>query len=372
MKSRLVSVFLAATLALGGGSFAAAATRECATDSGSGKVIEVPEPLSEAERVSLSTAVYEALRSPPRGHRPESLIDDAPACPLGSFKAGDTTLTLFGGVAPFPTRWAASADGRAVYYLVAGSSGSELRQLGAKGTPHLLVAAYDSLRMVLSVFDEAPSDATLKAAIADSMSDPEFAPLAKFDTVGDAVTLYRETRSGLGAQLFGAPPSGERTAEIDLPDGRYFTPGPSGQTQMHEPDLPCPFELGKLTTRRLLVVDGRDETLDLACQYRSDDAFVSIFVQRLPDATLKREFESRRAGMKEDYKRPKDTAQLVGVKGPTRFEYGASWLGEDDRAGGIWMARKGDFVIEVDATWNVDSYRDARDAIQRIDRLFFP
>lgn len=36
------------------------------------------------------------------------------------------------------------------------------------------------------------------------------------------------------------------------------------------------------------------------------------------------------------------------------------------------MARKGDFVIEVDATWNVDSYRDARDAIQRIDRLFFP
>jgi hypothetical protein len=127
-----------------------------------------------------------------------------------------------------------------------------------------------------------------------------------------------------------------------------------------------------LTSRQLIVVDGSAKGLDLACQYRDDDVFVSIFVERLPDAALEREFEARKAGMMEDYKNPKDTPQLVGVNGPTRFAHGASWLGDDEQAGGIWMARKGEFVVEVDATWKLDAYRDARDAIQRIDRLFFP
>jgi hypothetical protein len=277
MKFRLLSAFVGVVLALGTGGPGAAAPGNCESGRGSGKPVEVSEPLPEAERVSLSKLVYEALRTPPQGHRPESLIDDAPPCPLGNFQAGDVTLSLSAGVAPFPTRWAVSADRNGTFYLVAGPSGDDARRFGIKAAPHLLVGVYDRIRVVLSVFDNAPSDATLKAAIANSMSDPEFTPLAQFDTEGDAVTLFRETQSGIGAQLFGAPPSGERTAAIGLPDGRYFVPGPSGRAVMREPDLPCPFELGKLTTRQLIVVEGSEEKLDLACQYRDDDAFSSGF-----------------------------------------------------------------------------------------------
>jgi hypothetical protein len=371
MRARIFSAALGMALAFAVSRDAAA--KDCAAElGGTGQKVEVLEPLSEAERVALSTLVYETLRALPKGHRPESLIDDAPPCPLGSFKAGDMTLTLFGGAAPFPLRWAGYPGKTAMFYLVAGPPGGELRRWGVKTAPYLLVAAYDRTRMVVSVFDDAPSDATLKDAIADSMRDPEFTPLAEFDGEGDAVTLFRETRSGIGAQLFGPAPSGERTATIGLPDGRYFAPGPSGQAVMREADLPCPFELGKLTTRQLVVVDGSTKGLDLACQYRDDDVVVSIFVERLPDAALERAFKARKAGMMNDYKNPKDTPQLVGVNGPTRFAHGASWLGDDEQAGGIWMARKGEFVIEVDATWKLDAYRDARDAIQRIDRIFFP
>lgn len=354
-----------------------AATRPaCAPALGeAGAPAALPSVYTEAQRVAVSAIIFEAMRAPSKGPRPETALDKRAPCPIATFQVREDRFSLNGGAAPGPLRWVTSANTALAFYLVPGREGPAAAELGFKRQPFALAAvvtlADDRMRHVLRLFDGPPSDEMIEQTIRESLTSGDFVPLADYDREGDAVTLFRGTLSHKSAQLFGPAPSGNRTAAILLPDGTYFLEGQARGAVMRDVGITCPAELGPLRDRQLVIVEADADQQDLACQYGSDDVRMSIFVERLPKADLARFFEEQRADMMKDYKDPKDTPQLVGVNGPTRFEHGASWLGAGDKAGGIWIGRKGDYVIELDGTWTVDSYRDARAAIKAFDQLTF-
>lgn len=355
---------------------AAAAPPSCATPiDGAGVAASLPRIFSEAQRVAVSTVIYQAMRTPAGAGRAETGLDSRAACPITTIPAPAGDYTLHGSAEPGLRRWAISDKSAFTFYLVAGEKSPEAAILGFRQRPYALAAFVaqngERMRHVLRLFDGAPSDQMLAELIGESLTSSDFTPLADYDTEGDAVTLFRGTLDGIGAQLFGPPPGGGRTAAILFPDGRYFLGLKDGAVSMRDVGVTCPKELVALTERQLIVVESDPAKQDLACQYGSDTVRISIFVEREPGADLKRWFEEQQADMKKDYGKIEDTPQLVGVNGPTRFEYGASWLGAGDKAGGIWIGRKGDYVIELDASWTIDSYQEARKAIRAFDQLTF-
>lgn len=354
----------------------AATAADCPADPAQvGAPATLPDVYAEAQRIAVTTVIYEALRAPATEPRPERDLAKRNGCALSTFDAGKDRFTLHSSASPGPVRWATSDTSGLAFYVAAGRRGPSATDLGLKHQPFALAMVVDGgrerIQQVLRLFDGQPSDRMIEEAIRESLTSGGFAPLAAYDSEGDAVTLFRATLSHRAAQLFGPPPRGDRTAAILLPDGTYFREGRDGDAVMRDIGIACPGQLGPLEHRQLIVVESDPLLQDLACQYASHDVWISIFVERLPKADLADYFETQRAEMKKDYKDPKDTPQLVGVNGPTHFQHGASWIGADEIAGGLWVGRKGDYIIEVDGKWTIDSYRDARAAIKAFDPLAF-
>lgn len=374
MRFRLLGVVLGLMLAMAGEALAAAGPGGCAPPlSGEGKALALPGSLSEAQRLELGTLIFQALRKPALGERPETLIEHAPPCVVDAVAAGRDLFVISGGEAPLPVRWARSTRTSLAFYLAAAPKTAGAAALGFKSTPYLLVGTSDQVRHVVALYDGPPADETIKADLVRSLMTSDFAPLADYDSNGDAVSIFRVTDSGIGAQLFGPVPSPERMALLLRADGKYFLPGPGGDVVAGEAGLTCPMRLGKIGSRQLFVVDGSSAGLDLTCQYYNDDVVIFLFVTRMPKADADKTFAKRSAAVREVLKNPRETSPLVAVKPSSRFEYGGSWINDQSQeAGGVWIARRGEFLVEVDARWTSASSAEAREAVQRVDQLLAP
>lgn len=355
-------------------SAAAQAPPPCAAPlSGTGKVVALPQILTEVERITLSNAIFQALKAPTEAKTwPEAAIDAAPACVRGAFVAGADTYVLSGGVGALPPRWAKAPTSNMLFFLAEGrTEASGLESAGAlTRRPYFLVAVGDRERLVLYAYDAAPSDAKLQADIAASLED-NFTPIAAYDPDGDAVSLFKVSEKGLTAQLFGPPPTSDRSATIHGPDGRYFVPDDAVDARMRGSGMPCPDSVSSISQESMIVIGGSDAALDLACRYESDDVVITLFATKDPGGSLRHRFKAYAKDARKDIPGVRTTPDLVAAGGEKQFEFGESWLGDKEQLGGLWMGRRNGHIIELRADWTVDGYRTARDAIKALQALAF-
>lgn len=337
---------------------------------GVGKAIVLPSPFRDTDRVALSNSIYEALRGPDGATSwPQGALKTAPACVLASFQAEDHTFVLSGGDGVLPPRWAQAATTDVVYYLAEGRQETAAPPAGApKRRPYFLAALSGRRRFVIQAYDGAPADSTLQADIAASF-DPKFSPLADYDSESGAVTVYRDTPSRIGAQLFGPIPTAEHPASIYLPDGHYFVTDDKLDARMRGSGLPCPSDLGMVKLQRMIVADGQDETLDLACQYDGDDGWLTVFVTHGGSAPLKDKFRTNVKDAWTDFPGARTTAKVSGRTG--EFAFGETWRGEDTTEGGLWMADRDGYRIEVRGTWKSGTDRPIKLAVSILHDLAF-
>jgi hypothetical protein len=121
----------------------------------------------------------------------------------------------------------------------------------------------------------------------------------------------------------------------------------------------------------MVVVDGADATLDLACRYESDDTVITLFATKDPGGSLRHRFKVSAKDARKDIPGVRTTPDLVAAGGEHQFEFGESWLGDKEQLGGLWMGRRNGHIIELRADWSVDGYRSARDAIKALQALAF-
>ncbi|MFC3069996.1 hypothetical protein [Phenylobacterium soli] len=338
--------------------------------SGDGRLVTFADHLSDPQWLSLTALIHDSLHASSPDARPEKTLALAPACVIDSFRAMDKVWVMSGGAAPAPMRWAKAADGT-TFYLVAGVAGADSRALGMRSVPYLLVLDSANGQLIAGLYDGAPSDIALAADIRHDLEDPKFYPMASFDPEGEAVTSFVDSDELHTARLFEPLPDGERAATILLPDGKYFSHREDAAAVMAGSAITCPATAGDLNRERLLVMDVAPKSLMLACDYFGDDGALSVVVRAAPEFDLREAFPGVLASAKEDFVEPKEAPSPIGVGARSHFGYGAAWSSRDGTVGGVWLGRRGPYVIEIYGIWPQAADREVRAAVRALDRGLF-
>jgi hypothetical protein len=369
----VASVAAALTLAFSWGASAEGrSTSACAHDlSGDGRPVAISSELSDPDRVAISVSINEALRGPTGATDwPNAQLKAAPACVLAAFEAGGETYVLSGGVGLLPPRWVHTEAGDVGFFLAEGREGGPPIPQAPNGHPFFLIGLATDQRFVLTMYDGAPSDANLKTDIAAALK-PGFTPLASYDPDSGAVSIFRNTKSGIGAQLFGPAPDPEHQATIYAPDGRYFVPDNKLDSRMRGSGLPCPSDLGTVARRKMVIVNGDDEKLDLACLYYGETAKVSVFATRADGNPLSDLFRSNVKDARTDNPGARSIERLAPVGGKGQFAFGEAWRGKTNISSGLWLGERAGYRIEVRADWTTAGVQSARTALGILQALAF-
>jgi hypothetical protein len=330
--------------------------------------VSLTAPMSEADRLGLSAAVFVTLAdSTGKGSWPEPQIDQAAPCPIGRFEADGVGWTLYGGKGEVPVRWARAAGRQDFVFLAWGptfAQADEWRRQDWQGEMKLthplsyLVGATGGAHAVLKVYDGGPSQAELTADMAAALNG-RLAPMAIYDPRGYAVTVMRPTRSGVRAQMFG--PEGQ-SATLYGPDGRYFVGGGDEAVRMRGSGFRCPAAFGRLGRSRMIVVKTADDELDLACGFEAGGSWITLFVTRTGARLDAATFQGRLA----------DAQREAGVSrklpGQAALPFGEAWLDRDGAGQGLWMAQRGPYLVEARVTFQPTDEPVMREAVAEIAR----
>lgn len=349
---------------------------------GAGKAITFSEPLTEEVRLGLSAGVYLALRDESgRGDWPMSEIEISSPCVIARFEADGADWELFAGEGLAPPRWAKAVGREELLFLAEGPS---LEAAGAwsrirRGAPPAGPKAYylgGLINEILYVFKVYPEPPAPKQLVDDlhSLISQKADALAALDSTGDAVSLYLETQSRRTAVLYRPHLlNGVRKAVISGADGLYFMPTVRDGVVLQGSDTTCAKTYGLYERRNLTVLDSREERLDLACYYSRDDSNdLFAYVTLSPDAgDDRKQFKSViDAALKETGAvRSSGGARNVRGSGASMDKF---WFDRSGTGHGIWLTRRGDYVLEVRLTFATDQTDPAFDALAGLLRDFNP
>lgn len=360
-----LGIALAASLAIS--TLAAAEARaqappECGKKlDGAGRALVFKPPLSEDDRTALAAGIYLAMRDESdRGTWPVSEIDIALPCPLAQFEADGATWTIHGGEGLAPPRWIQAGDRKEVLFLAAGPGLAAARAWNiARDTApkaddpkayYLAVAARGEI-YVFRVYDDAPSPKQLADDAFEALTG-KLPPLAVLDSQAHVVSLYLPTASRRTSMLFKPELlDGGRDATLYGPDGRYFAPIAGEAVLLRGSDLACEHQYGDFALALLGVTDARDESLDLACGYQYGDSELTLFATRRPDLNGdRRAFD---AYVREEQQISGVSARRPGLRtGPKEaIAAGKAWIDKAGGGQGLWLTRRGDYVIEIRAAF---------------------
>lgn len=344
-------------LALGG---SAGAAEVChAPLPGPGVAYRAPATLQDSDVTALATGAYLALRDVSgAGTWPDEQVEAMPPCPLFAFEAGGARWTISGAVGSTPPRVVTAPDREDYFFLAAGPPPSTAEGWPAAPPPagrpaspaFYLVSADGSARYLLRIYDGAPSDRQLADDLS-SLLNTGGDTLAAFDPVGEAVTVTRPTHSGRGARLFdtGRLHSG-RQATVLAADGFFFEPAGLQDVTMRGSQQLCAARYGAFLREQLAILDAREAHLDVGCRLQSPQSWISVFSTRRADRRDDRQLvraslaEARKDGGARTL--PGDRTGALG-----ELLGGAAWRDDAGMGQGLWFRRRGDYVIEIRATF---------------------
>ena len=128
--------------------------------------------------------------------------------------------------------------------------------------------------------------------------------------------------------------------------------------------LLCAARYGSLVRERLTVLDARDDSLDLACRLEGADSWVSVFSTRHPDRTGDKAWFA--ASLKDAKKGGGVAGRLEGDRTAEirDLHAGEAWRDKAGKSQGLWFVRRGDFLIEVRATFEPEAAAEVFDALR--------
>jgi hypothetical protein len=329
---------------------------------GPGAPVEIGEPLAPADRQALSAAVYLALADDSgQTDWPRREMEAAPPCPVSSFRVDGVTWHVSGGEGAAPLRWARAQGVEVYYFLARGPTMDEARAwagtrrhgAAAGQSATYLVGTDEGLQFVLRIYDGAP-DARRLADDLTAAIGGKLKPVAVFDPTGNAVTVAVPAEDSVAAELFRPALIGPgRHATLLGADGHFFRPIDGG-VRLRGSEAICGDAYGPFLQTRLSVLAPDDERLDLGCGFYSDKSWVSLFATRRPDVA------SDKQRFRDDIR---STQAETGVRGRPVTSRGAKdnvirasavWIDKDHTGQGLWFIRRGEYVIEVRATFHLD------------------
>jgi hypothetical protein len=311
------------------------------------------EPLNEPDRLGLSRAIAKALRRP--AGWPEKQIAAAPRCVIGMLDTGGEPQDILAGVEPAPLRWVRSDARKLTVFLVAGAEEGAVQ-------PYYLMAKGPARTFVLRVYEGAPAEDDVRRDLGLGL-EGHITPVAMYDPVGGAVSLFWPTRSGLTAFLAGPVATEARPATFIGPDGRYFTPTRRAALQMAGSGMLCPDVAGGLTRGVLKVNNGDMAGLDLACDYSQGAATLQLYVTRKQDRDPSGVFDTVVREVTQQIPEAHTAGDLIprGVAG--QLTYGQTWTIPGNTATGVWVGERGGYVFELRGAWPPEGAEAVRQAL---------
>jgi hypothetical protein len=149
----------------------------------------------------------------------------------------------------------------------------------------------------------------------------------------------------LAAQSVSADP-----IRMKAPDGTYFTTDADGAARHAPSGLVCPVEVAGFKRGDLAVLDPAEGGTDVLCRFFSGKSWFSVFETRFMNTTLEQVFASY---VKEAQGQAGSTPALdppVQIQSSLPIR-SAFWVDDKGSRQGMWVARHGDWYIELRVTW---------------------
>jgi len=283
----------------------------------------------------------------------------AAACRRGTFKAGADTYTLFGDDGSALPRWARGPDPARIAYLVripdpmqalAWRRGRHARNETPSFDKYLyaLVVTDAGRRLVYEFRRETPDDYRLALAMRAAL-EGRWTPVAVVDTRNAHVDVTHLDLAGTldAAAIFSAAP-GPRP--FPAPDGQIFRPQSDGGALHAASGLVCPARVGPYARTDFAVFDATEGGRDVMCRFFTDKSWLSVFETKFPG----RSFEEVFAGYLRDAHNGSPAAGPLAPPGdvrstlPLKAEF---WRGQEGALQALWLVKKGDWFLEVRATY---------------------
>ncbi len=333
----------------------AAAAQPCAGPlSGGGQPWALPDVLSEGQRMAVSKVAAEALRKP----TPD--LTRASRCVSYELAVEGETINVMAGDGDTPIRWMKSEVQGMTIYLTSQDDGEG-------GKDYLLLARNEAGDFLFQLYTGEPSESVLRKDLL-GLLDGSSAPIALYDRVGDAVTLFRPSQSGLMSHIFGPTPKGEKPAKLYGPDGRYFLATGSRAPRLASSGFVCPETLGEFRLGALSVHNGEFEHLALQCDYGADELGISLYAIRRPSETAQSWFEAALPEARRAFPTAKIDPGPVPVGGRNGFEFGRIWVLDTGGVAGLWTAQLGEHIVEVRGRLAYDKMKVAGAALSRLNK----
>lgn len=360
----------------------ATAPADCAAPAaGQGQPIEVQDTLDPDAQAALAAGVFLALHDPSgAGTWPVADIGAAGPCRLARFEADGVVWTISGADGRAPPRWMQAPGREGVFYVARGPAlpdalaWSRTRQgLPPSTQPpaYYLAGTTAGEHYVFRIYDSLPDTRRL----ADDLSallETQAPPLAVL-AAGDAVTLFRETTSGVYAEIFrpGAI-TPDRPAKLYGADGRFFSGGFGEDWRLRGSGFVCPAAFGAFERAYGAILNPSEEAMDVSCGYATEESFITIFVSRAPDVRGDKAYFasviSDTEGALEQPRKLKDPP--TGRKWP--IQAGRAWVDKAGLMQEVMLMRRGEHIVELRGTYILDDVQAAGETLIKLIELLPP
>ena len=343
------------------GAAGAAQAADCAMATGpAGHVVELSAPLDEPARLGLAESLLYGLFDPTNNWPLDDIKKD-PGCPIARFTARDSSYTMSGGQGRLPPRWAVSPTEGWVAYLAVAPSIEESYGYYRAGTPAsirvktplwVLLVTNERMRHVVRLYDGLPDALTLQADMAAALNQ-RLPLIADYDADSRAVSFLVPVQSSAKALLWPPLPGhGGGAARITAPDGELFFGDALGAWVMAASGFRCPPVFGSLERMDMWVANATKQRRDLSCRYVGKDAWISIFVTRMPARPEPKSVFERYLREGQTANPPSSAAILpVGVEASQRPAFGQAWSDANGVNQAVWLVQAADWYVQVRATY---------------------
>jgi hypothetical protein len=356
MKRLVLAIAAATALGMGGGIAGQAVAAPTCHDTGSADTRylafeaddnAVREGLKVSFRLGLEPAQFPA----------DDIAKNRDACRRGQVAVNGTPVQIYGDDKDTPPRWATAPDGRIAYFALTPDPFEALEWSKAphkdgdatvsfKSMIYLLVVTDGDRRLIYSATRKLPDDYHLASQLRAAL-EKRWTPFAVMDLKTGAVDL---DHLELAATQSVAAGLAKEPKTFTQPDGEFFVAQADGGALHARSGLNCPARVGPYERNDMAVLNPADGGVDLMCRYFSPGSWFSVFDTLYHNASL----DSVLAGYVKEAQGVTPPQRVLSPPGPlkTALAYKATfWVGKEGGYQGLWVVKRGEWYIELRATY---------------------